>query len=456
MAIALVAAVFLASPWFLSNAGAAADRYHVIQTTDESHKLLTKTCEVCHKDADRKFFIVTAGDEKELDRALRLLNAPAERREAAVALSLAVNPHTQSVCIFCHVSEPKAGDDPQQMEFRTLFGNLKGPEAEAEVCKLCHPDADRSRHPKVFKSESGAADDLVKAGLKLRNGKTLCTTCHDMHDPAATAYSLRPQVTEFFKSSPKAYPHGLKASCLSCHTALRAKTDVQTFVETEPLKLCIRCHGPDHPAHGYGMASSDKTYPMDFLGFPLSRDGRLVCQTCHDEPCLEKKDPKTKKLLRGGPYVRTVRMCEKCHPKAGKNALNPHRQLDDKGKPLNEVCVFCHIADPWGGEYGPGNMDYYESPTELCTVCHDGKPHPSRNHLVAMDSKRLNDLARYQSRHKVELPLGQGDTITCFTCHNPHGKGILSGMQALGAGETKFLRIPSFAEICAPCHKRYD
>jgi hypothetical protein len=65
-------------------------------------------------------------------------------------------------------------------------------------------------------------------------------------------------------------------------------------------------------------------------------------------------------------------------------------------------------------------------------------------------------LEEYQKRHKVLLPLDEGGRIVCTTCHNPHAKGVLRGEAALGAGELHRWRVPSFAELCTPCHTRYD
>lgn len=440
----------------------AADPFRVIRPTDEAHKLLPKTCEVCHKGENLNFFLVTAADPKQLEEALKLLSTGARNITVSASASpgrsreTPKNPHAMNTCLFCHVEQPLPGTPMAEMEFRTISGTTRGAENQEAVCKLCHPSLSESKHPKVFSSASKAAADLEAAGLKTYDGKVICTTCHDMHDPEAVEMAVRSKVRDFFKSSVNAYPHGRKFACLACHPTEQQPGTTPRFIDSDPITMCARCHGTDHTAHTYGVSNSEKTYPMDFLAFPVGVGGKLVCTTCHDELCNFRPNPANPRFLRGGPYGRNGEMCEKCHPKGGEMAVNPHKQVGADGKPIASTCNFCHAVDPWGGEYGPGNMNYRESPSELCLSCHKPKPHPDRDHLVELPTKKLDNLHAYEARHKVKLPLYGDGKVSCFTCHNPHGKGVLSGMEALGAGELKSLRIPSFAEICAPCHQRYD
>lgn len=449
--ILLLGALLFAAP------SMGAERFTVLKPDDEAHKLLPKTCEVCHKDANFQFFLVASKDAKQLKEALQLLSIGSKNLLVSGAPEgvVAGNPHAQSNCLFCHLSEPPAGAPPEELTFRTITGTTVGSEGQEDVCRLCHSNLNPSRHPKVYSSKSRAIPDLAVSGIKIRDDKLLCTSCHDMHRQEATYKSLDPKLKDFYRLSTAAFPHGQKLGCLACHPS-EQQGAIPRFIESDPIKMCVRCHGTEHAAHRYGMSGTEKTYPMDFLTFPLDKEGRVGCTTCHDEPCTKPMSSQNPSMLRGGPYSRIFEMCEKCHPTGGKMALNPHKQVGGDGKVVASVCNFCHVADPWEGEYGPGKMAYRKSSSELCLNCHKFQPHPSKNHLVKLGDKHLSKLREYEERHKVKLPLGRDNQVNCYTCHNPHGKGVLTGIDALGAEENKALRIPSFSEICVPCHGRFD
>jgi hypothetical protein len=48
-------------------------------------------------------------------------------------------------------------------------------------------------------------------------------------------------------------------------------------------------------------------------------------------------------LLRGGPYEKRVDACLSCHSKERYQAVNPHIQIDEKGKIMKDKCLYCHI-----------------------------------------------------------------------------------------------------------------
>lgn len=276
-----------------------------------------------------------------------------------------------------------------------------------------------------------------------------------MHSQDVGPAVVRKGYLAFAAASTRLYPHGSRTGCRACH--LTAEPLGPTFVEDNPSKRCTRCHTGDHARiHTVDAAPNDDTYPMAFLSYPLDADGKLSCSTCHDHVCRGKSDPANPAFLRGGPYGSTADFCYKCHPRAGLGGLNPHDQVDPKGNVVESVCTFCHKTPPSGDAYDPDELLYVRSSVELCTRCHDQGPHPSVNHLVEMSEKKQGKLRDYEQRHKVILPLDPQGRIVCATCHNPHDKGVLHGEAALGAGERHKLRVPSFAELCTPCHQRYD
>lgn len=341
------------------------------------------------------------------------------------------------------------------MQFRTLNGEATTVDGIERLCDLCHPKGQK-QHPRVV-GRSDPSEDLRAAGLPVRLGKVGCATCHDMHSQDVGPADVRKPYVEFAATSPASYPHGNRAACRACHPRDLPAGSPAVFQESDPTKRCVGCHPEDHTKiHPVGVAPSEKTYPMSFLQYPLNPDGTIGCSTCHDHPCDPTKPPTGPSFLRGGPYITFTDFCYRCHPKAGKGGLNPHDQVDSKGNVVSGTCTFCHKTAPSGDAYDPSELLYLRSPIELCTRCHDQGPHPTANHLVEVPEEMVRRLETYQKRHKVLLPLDDAGRIVCTTCHNPHAKGVLRGEAALGAGELHRWRVPSYAELCTPCHTRYD
>ncbi len=430
--------------------------YRIVRPTDEAHELLPKTCRVCHKDDDQRFLIVVAPDDDALEEALRRLVGAGGA--AGPAPARPTNPHAAIACLFCHLESPGEDQPADTMRFRTLDEDGASRAEVERSCRVCHP-GDASDHPRVL----GRADPLPgmgKAGLPVPNGRVLCTTCHDMHDQNAGPADVRRAYQAFAARDPASFVHGNRAGCRACHPTELAPDAEPVFQEVDPARRCTGCHTADHARiHPVGVAPTTDTYPLDFLGVPLDDDGRITCSTCHDEVCTGRIDPRNPRFLRGGPYAVPTDFCYRCHPKAGPGGLSPHDQLDDDGRVVRTTCTFCHRTaptDPGGADFRPEDLLYLRSPVELCMGCHDPGPHPSVNHLVPMPSGKLAKLRRYEERHQVKFPLGPDDQVVCTTCHNPHAKGVLRGRAALGAGELGSWRVPSFAELCTPCHARYD
>ncbi len=432
---------------------ADAPAYRIVQPSEPAHDLLPKTCGVCHKDKGFRFFVVVAPDQKGIDAALeRLSGSPRQTR-----IERPANPHAPIACLFCHMEDPAAAP-ADRLTFRTLDGTPVDRDEVGRLCGLCHPDAEPN-HPRVL-GEADPVPDMEAAGLPVPGGRVLCSTCHEMHGERAGPADVKPAFLAFASRSRASHVHGNRAACRACHPRELAPGEPPVFLDADPTARCTGCHREDHARiHPVGRASTPETYPMDFLDYPLDEEGRLTCSTCHDEVCYGEIDPRNPRFLRGGPYVTPTDFCYRCHPKAGEGALNPHDQVTGDGQVVTTTCVFCHRKvpeDPGGADFDPKDLMYLHSPVELCMDCHDPGPHPTVNHLVEMPRAMVAKLHRYEERHRVHLPLYDGSRIVCTTCHNPHEKGVLRGEAALGAGEDMGWRVPSFAELCTPCHARYD
>lgn len=96
----------------------------------------------------------------------------------------------------------------------------------------------------------------------------------------------------------------------------------------------------------------------------------------------------------------------------------PEAQVPD----VHKNCTLCHIED--------GVSTLREGINETCIGCHTNRP--DKDHPIGLVVKDISE----------KLPLDQENRITCFTCHDPHGKGT----------EDKLLRL-EFNILCIVCHK---
>ena len=83
-----------------------------------------------------------------------------------------------------------------------------------------------------------------------------------------------------------------------------------------------------------------------------------------------------------------------------------------------------------------------------------------RAHALSHLPELLEELERNCTANGIQVHWAEtaddANRIVCTTCHNPHAKGVLTDEAGLGAGEQHMWRVPSYAELCTPCHARYD
>jgi len=187
-------------------------------------------------------------------------------------------------------------------------------------------------------------------------------------------------------------------------TAVPAGVDTSSFVGAD---TCLDCH--DDKADSFGMTTHGRTGMSNW-------DGATGCETCH------------------GPGAE--------HAKS-KGKVQNMRKLDEvTPREASGVCLQCHDrgdhANWWGSTH--------ESRGLSCISCHkihhDGKPPQA---LLARETvfdtcrtchlRRIANLAR--SSH---MPVRE-ESITCTSCHNPHG----------GQGPS-MLKQYSVNENCYSCH----
>jgi hypothetical protein len=290
----------------------------------------------------------------------------------------------------------------------------------------------------------------------------------------------------FARAAEKAQnPHGDAALCSSCHTsAAGGKSDLR--FSGNVVQLCRSCHdgrlagSEEHPSEVTPGEEIAMRIPSDM---PLD-NGMLTCLSCHDvvRRCKTEQaaSESNRNFLRGVQRSPGVAFCFRCHAEEKYRPFNVHDQLEgDKIK--TNTCGWCHVNVPdvnvrlkVGEPYAIRNSSYV-----LCSSCHDvGMAHPSNSpHLESRASPEiLNYMSAYEmqpgmcmtihelmeyvravKRSPRSIPLGSDGSIVCYSCHNPHEKGLFphSNPRSLGAepkhAKNHRLRARQ-GDICIACH----
>jgi predicted CXXCH cytochrome family protein len=325
------------------------------------------------------------------------------------------------------------------------------------LCNFCHPRTDQAHYLRFDPFADATITSLLPtANLPGVPGKVSCNSCHEPHGVTPFPSLLREQFVTLSARSVRVYPHGKEAFCSACHKGEPSK-DPQTLRENgDMVALCNRCHASGQvkgEIHPVGVRSSERTWKMDFVGWPLEK-GMLTCRTCHAHSEVGTVAKEQSSTLRGGPYAKRSDFCIKCHEEAGFKEINPHIQMTSEGDIIPRSCLACHssIPDANGAEKaGPAfRMDMLA----LCRQCHDVSIHPAGvEHLVIPSDSIHNRMDNYQEKYDVVYPLDKDGRITCSTCHNPHQSGVVKGKFELGADESNRQRLPTWkGMLCAPCH----
>jgi hypothetical protein len=289
------------------------------------------------------------------------------------------------------------------------------------------------------------------------------------------------------QAEPAPNPHGNPKLCSACHTsAARSPATVRFAGNT--LQLCRSCHDGQLAAaetHPVGMAPSAQMARRIGSLFPLE-NGMLSCVSCHDvtRHCRLGRPSAShnRSLLRGGPVSHPIAFCYQCHDRNNYRPFNAHDQLEaDKIK--TDTCAWCHVGIP-DVSSRPPEGDSYALRSEsfgVCNNCHlvskghpTGDPHMSARpsaemiwHMSAYEMqpqmhvplKQLKKYVRAAKRRPRSIPLDEKGRITCYSCHNPHEKGLLPSwnLRSVGAEPKQATnhRLRAHGRIaCRACHQK--
>ncbi len=282
-------------------------------------------------------------------------------------------------------------------------------------------------------------------------------------------------------------PHGDPALCSSCHTSAVAGRDALRF-DGNVSQLCQSCHDGRlaarevHPVDLAPSAAIAQEIPSDF---PL-KDGMLTCLSCHDISW----DCKTgqpaavtnRNLLRGTRVSHPLEFCFRCHEQENYRSFNAHDQLE-AGKAKTDTCVWCHVRVPDVGSRLEEGASYAlrSKSFGVCSNCHRvAKDHPTGDsHMSATPSakmmwymsayeiqpqmllpfEQLLEYVRAAKRAPRSIPLDENGRITCYSCHNPHEKGLLPNWNPRSVGaepkQAANHRLRAREGIaCRACHEK--
>lgn len=289
------------------------------------------------------------------------------------------------------------------------------------------------------------------------------------------------------KEKPDTNPHGNPTLCSSCHTSTTGGWGSLRF-NGNVSQLCQSCHDGRRAArevHPVNMAPSTAAARRIPPDFPL-KDGMLTCLSCHDVTphCKTRQQAATPKrgLLRGPDVSHPLELCFCCHERQSLRPFNAHDQFEG-GQPKTDTCVWCHAGAPDAASRSEDDASHALRSTSfgVCANCHPvAKGHPNDGpHMGALPSaemmsymsayeiqpwmslplKQLVEYVRAAKRDPRSIPLDENGRVTCYSCHNPHEKGLLPNWnpRSLGAESKRAVNHRLRArdgQLCIACHQK--
>ena len=322
-------------------------------------------------------------------------------------------------------------------------------------------------------SESGGADASFPDGF---SPAYYVLIAEQLRDPGVRVYAWGAGVGAAIQADSAASaaaenPHWNAQRCSACHTmdAGRAQPIAAEAIDD----LCVSCHdGEKAPAetHPVSRPATGRLLQLP-EGWPTVNDS-IGCATCHDirSHCGgDAQRPSINPLfLREYDEQRPMDFCNRCHVSGDEGRVSAHRQLDDSGGIVAATCQFCHSETPAVPPDGRRRFDpklRIES-SSLCLTCHVRHWDVSeRGHI---DRPVTDDILRRllegsaaggaSGERSERLPLA-GGRVACYTCHNPHEKGLfptgspLATRAESAADAAVFLRSDRM-KLCLECHAK--
>jgi uncharacterized Zn finger protein (UPF0148 family) len=264
-------------------------------------------------------------------------------------------------------------------------------------------------------------------------------------------------------------PHWNKSTCQTCHSQASPVDGAASLIDGQQAEaLCDSCHGDRGGAlpcrHQSDIAVDTTKLDEVFRG--STKDGKVVCSTCHDI-VYQCKRPKAYYGLENPGFLRerasrvTANYCNKCHETDSIEKLNPH--VGVAASPPSATCRLCHESIPAASADGQIDLAFNAGAdlNDMCRGCHNVASHPKSSftrkpspdwvHLAVPSDEIMRKMRESENLKGISLPL-EPDTgkVFCATCHNPHDFKVDSG-NGSQVGTIHKLRTNN---ICQACHEK--
>ena len=275
-------------------------------------------------------------------------------------------------------------------------------------------------------------------------------------------------------------PHWKDDACLACHEAGTSDASASNLRHKQVENSCANCHDAqfDHSyIHPINVEPDEAMKPHInpvFKQALLKTDGKVSCSTCHDltMQCLpqrHKEKGENPSFFRAGPFKTRTEQCYFCHDKTQYKRLNPHDQVDDKGKLKENTCRICHAGSIQDLREATSieqvSFHAKDELSSMCWGCHRWLPHPggrftffstktgNPDHLVKPSEKILNKMNHSFAESNIDFPLDPNSgRIFCGTCHYTHEKGVIKN-EVLDKAPDEKRRLRT-QKICTHCHDK--
>jgi len=401
-------------------------------------------CLTCHPDkkyiAETKHNLeLTAPSEKNLEgntvADAGVCSACHLPHKAARELS-GLGDYTAQLCISCHSTGKVAGKV-----------NLTGTTHPLDV----YPFALGEANP-ILKTISVSKENLTlplfnKNGVRNRNGRMTCSTCHDTHRPPPQAASVESEATQ--AQTPKFLRKAALKLCAECHddkfgiadtkhNLSKTAPEAKNILNQTPSEsgLCGTCHLVHGARKGFLWAR-----PVAAQEGQQTIPG--LCVSCHNETGIAQK-----KLTAGVSHPTDVSPSEK--------GQTPALPLFDRQGNLSAkggiTCQTCHDPHRWNSdspdiEPVKGDPQVTKrfssflriSSPKICGECH-------RENFQVADTK--HDLSKTAPQEKNILNQTSSESGLCGSCHLVHN----AQKSFLWAREMTVERDDVVQGLCIGCH----